>query len=80
VAVLSGRGHATALGFFTTFMALVWFHGLAGGPLSASDRRIVLALVILIPPGVLAFAAISRLGAGIATRHANRMRHRKTFS
>lgn len=67
-------GVATALGFFPTYMALVWFHGLADAPLSASDRRNVFALVILIPPGVLLFIAISRLGAGIATRHANRRR------
>jgi hypothetical protein len=72
-------GVATALGFFPSYIALVWFHGLAGAPLSASDRRNVFALVILIPPGVLLFIAISRLGAGIATRHANRRRRREVL-
>lgn len=72
-------GVATALGFFPSYMALVWFHGLAGGPLSASDRRNVFALFFLIPPGVLLFTAMSRLGAGITTRLANRRRRREAL-
>jgi hypothetical protein len=73
-------GLATALGFFPTYIVLVWFRGLSGGPLSASDRVNLFALVFLILPGVLLFAVISHLGATIATRQSNRRQSRETSS
>ncbi|MGH2580072.1 MAG: hypothetical protein ACRDGP_04370 [Actinomycetota bacterium] len=69
-------GLATVLGFFPSYIALVWFYGLSEGPLSSSDRGNVFAMVILVPPGVLLFAAISRLGSRLGDRLAARKEDR----